>query len=890
MIRGVIIFFLATSFLFAGDTGHWAPFPLDNTNNIYDKRIVSNLVYAINERCSVVTGVPPIDASTLTNFVTRDVLKIIDDKIDQLIPLFIDRSFTNQINGDLVFNGWFRKYNLNLDIYNFDLGNGVTQLLPRLNMPQAFRQANVGTNIWPIYSWQDQITNFPPLQTTEDRITTFLVRPEYTLVPQKPIVSTIAEWRYVRVITGPTNAPLTNDFWMDSRLNTIPSNTLNYTNYLGSALPSRPFPYQGRLYDNTKLPYMQWFSTNSLSPGIAGSVRGIAYDDTGDLYRQNILTNDGLTVFEVIWPPQNGVAVQMTNLFLQITNSVSAWPSPAIPEGLPQAGIGGALPQIGDVIRIWYELEAIETFSGVEPYTGIDRDYANILWKECLNERYRIINAMRWTTAKNSGGDFGWACSTSYVYECDMSDEWPPIEAQFPIGLFVSGTNLSCPPPVTPYTPPQYGIFPGWIERTGSVYSITNDCGQPENVGSNQYPQAVYSINGSNEYSSSINIISGIPLEFDTPDDLEVLWYIDRVDTGISGDATASVQFAVSAPFAYITNSISNLSYAVDFYLFGSNSILSGIDNPEWIPLKTQTVSMAANTWAATGTAIEASAVPFTWQFPAQATSSVTAGPCPASAIEDYRTNFTTAIVVSAASYLCDTQQAQVTNFSFEGWEYKSNLVNDVLDYGRTNRFETRYFWVLYSPTSSWETTTNAEACYWRVLDYNWTQQPVSCNKIISDDPMPDFSDILIETVSSNGLEPWDDLALIVGFYPTGETRIIDGYTNNAGEPQGDLYLTVSSYDPVSGQLISYSNDTIYSYFWQTPVYSNKTPELYYQHSQTNECAYDPLTATSRVTWTVLKGEYSSSVAFSNSVTNAWIMQWEPVIRWDVVGGFKYVD
>jgi hypothetical protein len=248
--------------------------------------------------------------------------------------------------------------------------------------------------------------------------------------------------------------------------------------------------------------------------------------------------------------------------------------------------------------------------------------------------------------------------------------------------------------------------------------------------------------------------------------------------------------------------------------------------------------------------------------------------------------------VTRAASQLCDTQTVFVTNYTFDGWIYKSNFINDVLDGGRTNRFETRYYWIAVDPTN-YAYNTNAIACYWYVTNAvieGDQASPCTPNGLTTQDDDPVFSAVTLDTVATNSLTPWDGIYDIVGFYPTGETRFVDGYTNGAGDPQGDLYLTIASYDPVSAAWLTYSNDLIYDYFYQVPVYSQTVAALNVQHSNTWTLVCDWATRyPTGMPMKVFTPEYTATIALSNSVTNAWIMQWEPVIRWDVAGGMEFI-
>jgi hypothetical protein len=909
MKRAIILFFLACSLASA----QWDVFPLVDTNTLYDRRIISNLVYAINERCAVVPDVDPLDAAAMTNgFITRAKLDLIDGKIDELIPYFIDRSFVTNFGGESVYNNWYRKYNAGLSIYNFTLDAGVTQGLPRLNKPQAFLQDGVGTNIWPIAAWYDQITNYPPYQTTEDRATTYLCRPEWTLIPGKPTVSVIGEWKYIKykydLAPVGTNPPVgTNaQFWIDSRLNQIAGNALNISNYHSAALPARALPYMGRFYNNDETscyPYVQYFTTNSFPDPVNGWVSGLAYRNYGDLYRQEIITNTTVDHLPVIWPPPGSEYEYLTNLYITTTTSKGAFYDPAnpatpvTPDGLPVAGGTYPGPQVGDYVRIWYEIPVLTTYSGQEPYSARSNEWANILWKECLNERYRIIDAMRWTTVSQSGGSNYWLCVTAAVGSCStpfLDAGWPAITNVFPIMAAVDQVD-ACPLPVNRWTVADFGVFAGWVDYgITNIFGITNIC-TPDMTAGDQYPRSIYDISGNVSLESSYYVGSFWPNLVEVDEGVLFHWQITGLQTHIEDTSEIEIDFAQSKPVATVGATVTNYAYEVDFYMRGSNSILSGIDDPEFLPLKTQTVSGAIGQTAVTGATVSASFPVFIFDFPASVTSIITQiGSCPASLRDMTNLVNVTTDVSRAATEICNTQAVTLTNMVFSDWQYISNNYYDVLDAGRTNRFENQYYRAVYDPTN-WVIQTNAVACYWYVTNSVIADDPlipVIPSALLTQDPDPVFVYSNI-TVASNSLLPWDYLMNIVGFYPTGQTHIVDGNTNGTGDVLGDLYLTVFAFDPFPspGAWITYSNDFIYEYFQQTPAYSQTNSALFSPHSNTWTVVADwtDYTATNYAMSSYDK-YYQTTIAFSNTITNAWIMQWEPVIRWDVSpNGFRFV-
>jgi len=417
----------------------WAPlWPLVETEaNLYDPIILSNLVGAVNERC-IVSGVATLEwASVASGFVTRAKLELIDAKIDEMLAT--ERWVETRHAVDAEYNTWYRL--TDEDPPGTFTTNWVAWL-PRMNRVESFDTLPLGMTRMVVTNRWDYRSNAPPAEAW------------WTFWPGKPHRQIMADYVWVTnenwVAAAEAsdggkhkiNSPVAG-YWVDARFyystdeSTTRGSAYNISNLatwgITETLPPRRAPgLSGRFYTENIVPKAVYRTDGWGAASGSGNV-------TIDLVGWQYLTNFG-DPMALTWnfdtqevgkvqaagveteTVEPGGEASLDQVFFRADFYNDVSPGDRYrPTRFLKADNGGI--REGDRITILWDLDGLDLYGGPSVFTGVTSTWASILFAECLDERYHLLNAMRWSTSTN----YGWAVDE----ECVINEGDPSLSPTF---------------------------------------------------------------------------------------------------------------------------------------------------------------------------------------------------------------------------------------------------------------------------------------------------------------------------------------------------------------------------------------------------------------------------------------------------------------------------
>jgi hypothetical protein len=889
--------------------GPWDPFPLtgDPKTTLYDPRIASNLVYAVNERC-LVSGVEPMDAIGFsTGFMTRVKLELLDAKIAELFAT--GRWVCRRHALSDTYNAWYRK------TAGEPLETNWVAYLPRMNPVETFDTLPVGiarmvfTNVW----------DYRPSDSPAEAWWTFW--------PDKPIRGVMGSYmwitnqKWVAACAASdsglhqTSSEGVNGYWIDTRFYYSTDETITHgASYNVSNLatwgvdrtlpPVRPPALSGRFYeaDGGSVPVpgpVVLFRTNGW--GVAHGAGDVTVDFIGWLYLSNCV-GGGAWGFDT----QQQVTVESTGVD---TATVSPGGETPVPQVFYQIKDATAVPVIsayqpnrflkadrggiheGDTLIIRWDEDALPLYGGPSVFNGTDHTWATLLFAECLDERYQVLDDMRWTTSTN----YGWTVVTGEVvnvepgvYDSDPDDY---INDE---GILVEGRNRET----------RQMLYPDWIWET-------------------HYGYAQASIGGMEPAEEPFDWIcphdTGNFTDFSWPADDDVPWPTFFAETSTLADATydwsaflASTGPDLSPRYTAAWKEYSGDRRRVNYYAqnpeYWTNGYLWPCEDdpggtvyfnvagrfgrqfpgvgfgPDWMTneetyqyLNTATrisfTNVVSKPWVDLDLPEEVwTNLPnFEVDFYLYATNAWWTDDAPQEIpVKRQMVQATapmgvvTGTVESALEAGLVYPATLLTNSLFALSEQVAEVGIDVAEtnipfyaYVWAEQFTTSFY--LYSEARV-NTSTGATPCTWNVVATNWRTVTTNYWKLRD-----------VETLFYLCEDPQSPYQ---AWPPTPDPDpVFQIFTNTA----------VEEYDP--------PQDCPYTVTEIADVQS-LTPELATNHCYfiTNVVTYLPPSCADG--WLVLQAASFQDLEWWSvqPATNCVVGQWEPVIRWDVVGGFKYVS